>query len=163
MMWSDTRMPPAERRGPLAPAPRGCASHAGGGKVQPPCPPAPDLHEERDGVEAEDLHAVHGVPGQDVQCPRAPLHDLFHLHSVLPGDKRSAGALKQPVCPTPGHETTLSVVASYPPRTARLLGCRAVPGARRQRATPGRSCRGDSPCRAAACRLLRAAGHPGEP
>lgn len=51
--------------------------------------PAPDLYEERNCVESEDFHAIHGVPGQDVQGSCAALHYLFHLDSILQRGKCS--------------------------------------------------------------------------
>lgn len=48
-----------------------------------PLLPRTHLHKQGDGVKPEDLHAVHGIPGQDVQGPSAALHDLLHPHTVL--------------------------------------------------------------------------------
>lgn len=107
MLWA---RPDAWGHQPRAAAPR--AGWAGGDPAQPLCPHSPDLHEERDGVEAENLHAVHGVPGQDVQRPCATLHNLFHLHSILPGNKSSARAL------TRWGTATCSVGTGYPQRQA---------------------------------------------
>ena len=36
-----------------------------------------------DGVESEDLHAVHGIPGKDVQGSSAAFHNLLHPHTIL--------------------------------------------------------------------------------
>lgn len=41
------------------------------------------LDKQGNGVEPEDFHAVHGIPGEDVQGSGAALHDLLHPYTVL--------------------------------------------------------------------------------
>lgn len=53
------------------------------GETSPAHLPQTHLHKQGDGVESEDLHAVHGIPGKDVQGSSAAFHNLLHPHTVL--------------------------------------------------------------------------------
>lgn len=68
------------------------------------CPLAPThLHKQGDGVESENFHTVHGVPGKDVQGPGAALHNLLHPYAILQERKgMMTGG------PTPPHEANSS-------------------------------------------------------
>lgn len=48
------------------------------------------LDKQGNGVEPEDLHAVHGIPGEDVEGSGAALNDLLHSHAILQEKSREA-------------------------------------------------------------------------
>lgn len=92
-----------------------------------PLLPRTHLHKQGDGVEPEDLHAVHGIPGQDVQGPSAALHDLLHPHTVL-HQKRQWGMVTGGPWTWP-HTHTLPTTLRQPHWSVKwtCFGCSLLP------------------------------------
>ena len=136
------------------------------------CPPAQThLHEQGDGVEPEDLHAVHGVPGEDVQGSSAALLNRLHPHAILHKRGHWGMATGDPwTWPhSPQHSDKTSLVLRGAPVANCLPECThshahtctqrpSCPQGGQPQAPPAHS-----PCRAAGCLQPRGAGHPDGP